>query len=79
MIDGRVLVWDCELHTDKYLLQKNSRFEITSISISENFLTCGTIAGQIYIYELLHGKELFNCMHNPYETLPIQIVLPIFP
>ena len=79
MIDGGILVWDCELHTDKYLLQKNSRFEITSISISENYLTCGTIAGQIYIYELLNGKELFNCMHNPYETLPIQIVLPIFP
>lgn len=22
MIDGSVLVWDCELHTDKFLLQK---------------------------------------------------------
>ena len=79
MIDGGILVWDCELHTDKFLLQKNSRFEITSISISENYLTCGSIVGQIYIYELINGKELFHCMHNPYETLPVQLVLPVFP
>ena len=38
MIDGSILVWDCELHTDKFLLQKNSRFEITSIIIDENYL-----------------------------------------
>ena len=43
MIDGSILVWDCELHTDKFLLQKNSRFEITSISIDENYLICGTM------------------------------------
>ena len=38
MINGSILVWDCELHIDKFFLQKNSRFEITAISIDENYL-----------------------------------------
>ena len=38
----------------EFLFQKNSRFEITSISIDENYLICGTIKGQIYIYDLMH-------------------------
>ena len=48
IIDGSVLVWDFELHVDTFLLQKNSRFEITSISVDENYLICGAIKGQIY-------------------------------
>ena len=72
MIDGSILVWDCELHTDKFLLQKNSRFEITSISIDENYLICGTIKGQIYIYDLIEGNELFNCAHDPYTVSSFQ-------
>ena len=79
MIDGSVLVWDCELHTDKFLLQKNSRFEITSISIDENYLICGTIKGQVYIYDLIEGKELFNCAHDPYSVNSFQMFMSFFP
>ena len=79
MIDGSILVWDCELHTDKFLLQKNSRFEITSISIDENYLICGTIKGQIYIYDLIEGKELFNCAHDPYSVSSFQNFMSFFP
>ena len=79
MIDGSVLVWDCELHTDKFLFQKNSRFEITSISIDENYLICGTIKGQIYIYELIGGKELYTCMHDPYSVNSFQAFYSFFP
>ena len=79
MIDGSILVWDCELHTDKFLFQKNSRFEITSISIDENYLICGTIKGQIYIYDLIEGKELFNCAHDPYTVSSFQNFMSFFP
>ena len=79
MIDGGILVWDCELHTDKYLMQKNSRFEITNLCIDENYLMCGTIVGQIYIYELLTGKELYYCAHNTYFNLPVYNIVPFFP
>ena len=79
MIDGSVLVWDCELHTDKFLLQKNSRFEITSIAIDENYLICGSIKGQIYIYDLIDGKELFNCSHDPYSVASFQMFMSFFP
>ena len=79
MIDGSILVWDCELHTDKFLLQKNSRFEITAISIDENYLISGTIKGQIYIYDLIEGKELFNCAHDPYSVNSFQMFLAFFP
>ena len=79
MIDGSVLVWDCELHTDKFLLQKNSRFEITGISIDENYLICGTTKGQIYIYDLIEGKELFNCAHDPYSVSSFQMFMSFFP
>ena len=79
MIDGSVLVWDCELHTDKFLLQKNSRFEITSISIDENYLICGSVKGQIYIYNLIDGKELFNCAHDPYSVSSFQTFMSFFP
>ena len=78
MIDGSVLVWDCELHTDKFLFQKNSRFEITSISIDENYLICGSIKGQIYIYDLFDGKELFNCAHDPYSVSSFQMFMSFF-
>ena len=79
MIDGSILVWDCELHTDKFLLQKNSRFEITAISIDENYLICGSIKGQIYIYDLIDGKELFNCAHDPYSVSSFQMFMSFFP
>ena len=79
MIDGSVLIWDCELHTDKFLFQKNSRFEITSISIDENYLICGTIKGQIYIYDLMEGNELFTCAHDPYSVSSFQMFLSFFP
>ena len=79
MIDGSILVWDCELHTDKFLLQKNSRFEVTSIAIDENYLICGTIKGQVYIYDLIEGNELFNCAHDPYSVTSFQMFLSFFP
>ena len=79
MIDGSILVWDCELHTDKFLLQKNSRFEITSIAIDENYLISGTIKGQIYIYDLIEGKEIFNCAHDPYSVSSFQLLMSFFP
>ena len=79
MIEGSVLVWDCELHTDKFLFQKNSRFEITSIAIDENYLICGTIKGQIYIYDLIKGKELFSCAQDPYSVSSFEIFLSFFP
>ena len=78
MIDGSVLIWDCELHTDKFLFQKNSRFEITSISIDENYLICGTIKGQIYIYDLIEGKELFTCAHDPYTVSSFTTFMSFF-
>ena len=78
MIDGSILVWDCELHTDKFLFQKNSRFEITSISIDENYLICGTIKGEIYIYDLIEGKELFTCAHDPYSVSSFQTFISFF-
>ena len=79
MIEGSILVWDCELHTDKFLFQKNSRFEITSIAIDENYLICGTIKGQIYIYDLIKGEELFSCAQDPYSVSSFEIFLSFFP
>ena len=79
MTDGSILVWDCELHTDKFLFQKNSRFEITSLLIDENYLLSGSKEGSIYIYDLITGKEIYNCAHNPYETIPLSFIYPLFP
>ena len=79
MIDGSILVWDCELHTDKFFFQKNSRFEISAISIDQNYLIAGTIKGQIYIYELIQGKELFYCANDPYTVSGFQMFLSFFP
>ena len=79
MIDGSILVWDCELHTDKFFFQKNYRFEISAISIDQNYLIAGTIKGQIYIYELIQGKELFYCANDPYTVSGFQMFLSFFP
>ena len=79
MTDGSIMVWDCELHTDKFLFQKNSRFEITYLVIDENYLLSGSMEGYIYIYDLINGTEIFSCAHNPYETTPIITSLAFFP
>ena len=79
MTDGSIIVWDCELHTDKFLFQKNSRFEITYLVIDENYLLSGSMEGYIYIYDLINGTEIFSCAHNPYETTPIITSLAFFP
>ena len=79
MVDGSVLVWDFELHVENFLLQRNSRFEIISISVDENYLICRVIKGQIYKYELIGGKELYTCMHDPYSAASFQAFYCFFP
>ncbi|MCQ2818977.1 MAG: hypothetical protein MJ252_17060, partial [archaeon] len=79
MMDGSILVWDCELHVDKYLLQKNSRFEVTSISIDTNYLFAASRMGQIYIYDLMNGNETYTSFHNPYVNSPVSYLNPFFP
>lgn len=70
MIDGSVLIWDTELHCDKFLFQDNKN-EILSMSIDLNYLTTASKDGQIYIFELLKGEIVFNCYHNPYKNFPV--------
>jgi WD40 repeat protein len=73
MKDGSVLVWDAELHIDKFLFQEN-RGEITSVSIDDNYLTSGTIDGQFHVYDLITGNLIYTCHHNPYKNYPIALV-----
>ena len=79
IIDGSVLVMDCELHSDKFLSPKNLRFEISSISINENYLISWTNKGQIYMYKLIGGKELYTCMLDPYPVNSFQAFYSFFP
>lgn len=70
MIDGSVLIWDTELHCDKYLFQDNKN-EILSMTMNSNFLTTAAKDGQVYIFDLLKGCRVFNCYHNPYKNYPV--------
>jgi hypothetical protein len=70
MKDGSVVVWDAELHSDRYLFQAN-RGEITSLAIDENYLTCGSIDGQLQVYNLTDGSMVYNSHHYPYINNPI--------
>jgi len=73
MIDGSVLIWDTELHCDKFLFQENKN-EILSMSLNSNFLTTSAKDGQVYIYDLVKGCRVFNCFHNPYKNFPVYYV-----
>jgi WD40 repeat protein len=71
--DGSVIVWDAELHSDRFLFQEK-RDEITSLTIDEDYLTCGSLDGQLHIYNLKDGSLVFTTIHNPYINNPIQSV-----
>ena len=77
MKDGSIVVWDVELHTDKYFFQ-DKRDEITSLSLDENYLTVGSLDGQIHIYDLLKGNLVYNCYHNAYKNYPVMKIFPFF-
>lgn len=73
MNNGSILVWDAELHVDKFLLQ-DERADIVSISIDENYLVSGSIDGQVHIYNLLDGSMVYKSYHNAYRNNPIEVV-----
>lgn len=70
---GTVIVWDVELHCEKYII-KEIKDEITSLIIDENFLTVGSIDGRILIFNLMKGYKVFDSGHNNYCNYPIEIV-----
>lgn len=76
MVDGSVLIWDTELHCDKYLFQDNKN-EILSMTMNSNFLTSAAKDGQVYIFDLVKGCRVFNCYHNPYKNFPVFYVMKI--
>lgn len=41
-------------------------------------MICGTIKGEIYIYDLIEGKELFTCAHDPYSVSSFQTFISFF-
>ena len=73
MNNGSILVWDTELHIDKFLFQED-RGEIISLSIDENYLISGSLDGQAHIYELINGNQIYKCYHNTHFNYPIQLV-----
>jgi WD40 repeat protein len=77
MNNGSILVWDAELHVDKFLLQ-DERADIVSISIDENYLTSGSLDGQVHIYSLSDGSLVYKCYHNAYRNNPVEIVKIFF-
>jgi len=77
MVDGSVLIWDTELHCDRYLFQDNKN-EILSMTMNSNFLTTAAKDGQIYIFDLVKGYRVFNCYHNPYKNFPVFYVRKYF-
>jgi WD40 repeat protein len=77
MVDGSVLIWDTELHCDRYLFQDNKN-EILSMTMNSNFLTTAAKDGQIYIFDLVKGCRVFHCYHNPYKNFPVFYVRKYF-
>jgi hypothetical protein len=73
MKDGSIIVWDVELHTDKYLFQAK-REEITTLCLDDKFLIAGTIDGQIFTYNLENGEEIYKSYNFPYMNYPVVYV-----
>lgn len=74
MNEGSILVWDVELHTEKFFFQDNNSAIIT-LSINSCFLTSGSLDGKFNIYNLTTGENTFTCYHNGYKNLPITNVI----
>jgi WD40 repeat protein len=78
MKDGSILIWDAELHSDKFFFQ-NNKTEIISLCIDENYLSACSLDGQLFVYDLIKGVLLYKCYHNPYRNYPIHTLTPFFP
>jgi WD40 repeat protein len=74
MYDGSISVWDAELHIDKFFFQ-NQLSSIVSLSLDENYLVAGGLDGLVHIYDLIEGKSIHKCFHNPFNNYPIQSVI----
>ncbi len=70
MTEGSILVWDVELHCEKYFFQENNA-AILNLTINNNFLTSGSLDGKVNIYNLSNGTMIFTCYHNGYMNYPI--------
>jgi WD40 repeat protein len=73
MTDGSISIWDAELHIDKFFFQDQFS-PIVSLSLDENYLVAGGLDGLVHVYDLIEGKSIHKCFHNPFNNYPIQSV-----
>ncbi len=77
MVDGSILIWDTELHCNKFLFQDHKN-ELLSMTLNLNYLTTASKDGQIFIYDLIKGNSVLNCYHNPYQNFPVFHVIVLY-
>lgn len=72
--NGSILIWDTELHCDKFLLETKNSVEVTHITINSQYVMSASIDGNVFIYELMSGKMVYQANNNPYMNYPIKEV-----
>lgn len=75
--NGSIIVWDCELHCDKFYLDKGNSSDITHICLNENYITSASIDGRVYIHDLNTSKKIYEAFNDPYLNNPIRLIHPI--
>lgn len=78
LMNGCILIWDCELHSDKYYLETSSKNEITNICLNQGFCVSASIDGRVFIHDLLTSDLVYECLNNPTMNYPITTVSYIF-
>ncbi len=75
--NGSVLIWDCELHCDKLYIENGNSFQITHLTINENFLMSASVNGKVFINDLNDGCLVYEAYNNPYMNYPITSIIPL--